>query len=159
MENENPLQSPFFPKRGFSLHCRRTVSKIMRDHHLQNHLVRSGSKAVTDPEPDVVRAPVIVHDSEHSSFKCCTRVHLTLYFAAIAFLLSSASIIRVFDQLTETFEFIFSPLPFENIYMLSDAAVDAILLQVVIIFIVTAIPSYIIGYPLVLRYHNKSYSE
>ena len=91
----------------------------------------------------------------NSSFTCCTRVHLGLYFATVAVLLSSESIFRVFDQLTETFEFIFSPLPFENTYLLSDAAVDAITLQVVVLFFVTAIPSYIIGYPLFVRYFNK----
>jgi hypothetical protein len=95
----------------------------------------------------------------NSSFKCCTRVHLALYFAAIAWLMSSGSIIRVIDQLTETFEFIFSPLPFENSYMLSDAAVDAITIQLVVLLIATAIPSYIIGYPLFSRYFNRGYNE
>jgi hypothetical protein len=91
----------------------------------------------------------------NSIFKCCTRVHLALYLAAIAWLISAGAIIRVFDQLTETFEFIFSPLPLENFYMLSDAAVDAIIVQMVVLLLVTAIPSYIIGYPLFLRYFNK----
>jgi hypothetical protein len=88
-------------------------------------------------------------------FKFCTIVHLAVFFAAIAWHMQSGSIASVFDQLTETFEFIFSPLPLENSYMLSNPDAEAIAWQFVAIFFVTAIPSYIIGYPLFLRYFNK----
>lgn len=91
----------------------------------------------------------------NSSFKCCTRIHLALYLAAIVCLVSWESIIRVFDQLTETFEFVFSPLPFKNAYLLSDAGAETIVVQLIVLFLATAVPSYIIGYPLFLRYFNK----
>ena len=87
--------------------------------------------------------------------KFCIIVHLAVFFAAIAWHMPSGSIACVFDQLTETFEFIFSPLPLENSYMLSNPAAEAIALQLIAIFFVTAIPSYTIGYPLFLRYFNK----
>jgi hypothetical protein len=88
-------------------------------------------------------------------FKFCTIVHLTVFFAAIAWHMQSGSIACLLDQLTETFEFIFSPLPFENSYMLSNPAAEAIALQLIATFIVTAIPGYTIGYLLLLRYFNK----
>jgi hypothetical protein len=91
----------------------------------------------------------------NSSFKFCTIVHLAVFFAAIAWHMPSGSIAFVFDQLTETFEFIFSPLPLENSYMLSNPAAEAIALQLIATFFITAIPSYAIGYPLFLRYFNK----
>ncbi len=89
------------------------------------------------------------------SFKFCIIVHLAVFLAAIAWRMPSGSIACVFDQLTETFEFIFSPLPLENSYTLSNPTAEAIALQLMATFIVTAIPSYAIGYPLFLRYFNK----
>ncbi len=50
--------------------------------------------------------------------------------AAIAWYLPSGSIAFGLDQLTETFEFIFSPLPLENIYMLSNTAATEIALTI-----------------------------
>ena len=85
----------------------------------------------------------------------CTIVHLTVFFAAVAWHMQSGSLACVLDQLTETFEFIFSPLPLENYYMLLNPAAKAIELQLIATFFVTAIPSYTIGYPLFLRYFNK----
>jgi hypothetical protein len=85
----------------------------------------------------------------------CTIIHLAVFFVAIAWYLQSGSIACVFDQLTETFEFIFSPLPLENSYMLSNPAAEAVALQLIVTFFITAIPSYTIGYPLFLRYFNK----
>ncbi len=89
------------------------------------------------------------------SLRFCTIVHLAVFFAAIAWHFQSGSIACLFDQLTETFEFIFSPLPLENSYMLSNPAAEAIAWQLVATFVVTAIPSYTIGYPLFLRYFNN----
>ena len=89
------------------------------------------------------------------SFKFSIIVHLAVFFAAIAWHMSSGSIACVFDQLTETFEFIFSPLPLENSYMLSNPAAEAIALQLIATFFITAIPSYAIGYPLFSRYIDK----
>ncbi|HUI66905.1 MAG TPA: hypothetical protein VLX29_08950 [Nitrospirota bacterium] len=88
-------------------------------------------------------------------FKFCTIVHLAVFFAAIAWHMQAGSIACVFDQLTETFEFMFSPLPLENSYMLSNPAAEAIALQLIAIFFITGIPSYAIGYPLFLRYFSK----
>jgi hypothetical protein len=95
------------------------------------------------------------HKFVNSSLKCCTGSHLVLSCAAIVWLMPSGSIALVFDQLTETFEYIFSPLPLTNAYMLSNAAAEAMALQLIAIFFVTAVPSYGIGYPLFLRYFNK----
>jgi hypothetical protein len=91
----------------------------------------------------------------HPGFKFCTIVHLAVFFAVLGWRMPSGSIACVFDQLTETFEFMFSPLPLENSYMLSNPAAEAIALQLMAIFFVTAIPSYTIGYRLFLRYFNK----
>jgi hypothetical protein len=82
-------------------------------------------------------------------------VHLAVFFAAIAWYMPSGSIACVLDQLTETFEFIFSPLPIQNSYMLSNPATEAIALQLIATFFITAIPSYAIGYHMFLRYFNK----
>jgi len=87
--------------------------------------------------------------------KFCTTVHLVVFFAAVACNMQSCSLACFFDQLTETFEFIFSPLPLENSYMLLNPAAKAIELQLIATYFVTAIPSYTIGYPLFLRYFNK----
>ena len=90
-----------------------------------------------------------------SSLKFCANVHLALFFAAIVWLMPTGSVALVIDQLNETFEFIFSPVPFENYYMLKDAAAETIAVQLLVMFFVTSVPSYIIGYPLFLRYFNK----
>jgi hypothetical protein len=45
--------------------------------------------------------------------KFCTFVHLALFFAAIAWLMPSGSIACVFNQLTETFEFLLVIIPLE----------------------------------------------
>jgi hypothetical protein len=89
------------------------------------------------------------------SFKFCIILHLASFLAAISWLMPSGSIACVFDQLTETFEFMFSPLPLENSYILSNPAAEAIALQLIATFFMMAIPSYAIGYPLFLRYFNK----
>jgi hypothetical protein len=81
-----------------------------------------------------------------------------VFLAAIAWHMPSGSIACVFDQWTETFEFIFSPLPLENYYLLSNPAAEATALQLTATFFITAIPSYAIGYPLLLRYFNKQLS-
>lgn len=90
-----------------------------------------------------------------SSFKSCTRIHLALYCCAIVWLMPLESVARVIDQLNETFEFIFSPLPLGNYYMLKDATAEAVAVRLIVIFFVTAVPSYFIGYPLILRYFEK----
>ena len=90
-----------------------------------------------------------------SGLKFCIIVHLAVFFAAIAWHMPSGSIACVFDQLTETFEFIFSPLPLENSYMLSNLAAVAMAFQLIATFFITAIPSYTIGYSLFLLYFNK----
>lgn len=91
----------------------------------------------------------------NSSLKFCTSIHLALFFAVIVCFMPPGSVARVIDQLNETFEFIFSPVSFENYYMLKDAAAETIAVQLIVMFFVTAVPSYIIGYPLFLRYFNK----
>jgi hypothetical protein len=88
-------------------------------------------------------------------FKFCMIIHSGVFLAATAWHMPSGSIDCVLDQLTETFEFIFSPLPLENSYLLWNPGADAIALQLMAIFFITAIPSYTIGYPLFLRYFNK----
>ncbi len=65
------------------------------------------------------------------------------------------SIVRVIDQLNETFEFIFSSVPLGNYYMLKDAATETIAVQFILILLFTAVPSYFIGYPLFCRHFNK----
>jgi hypothetical protein len=82
-------------------------------------------------------------------------IHLAVFFAAIVWHMPSGSIACVLDQLTETFEFIFSPLPLENSYMLTNPVAVAMALQLIATFFITAIPSYTIGYPLFLLYFNK----
>ena len=94
----------------------------------------------------------------NSSLKFCTIIHLALFFAAIVWLMPSGSVARVIDQLNETFEFTFSPVPLENYYILKDADAETIAVQLIAMFFVTAVPGYIIGYPLFLRYFNKSLS-
>jgi len=76
-----------------------------------------------------------------------------LYFYCLV--IPSKSVARVIDQLSEAFEFIFSPVPLGNYYMLKDAAAEAIAVQLIFIFFATALPSYIIGYSLFSRYFNK----
>jgi len=89
------------------------------------------------------------------SFKLYIIFHLAAFFAVIAWCMPRDFIAILVDQLTETFEFIFSPLLLRNSYMLSNFAAESMALQLIAIFIVTAIPSYTIGYPLFLRYFNK----
>lgn len=90
-----------------------------------------------------------------SLFKYCTFIHLALYFSAVICFMPTSSVARVIDQLNETFEFVFSSIPLENYYMLKDATAEAISVQLIVIFFVTAVPSYIIGYPLILRHFKK----
>ena len=90
-----------------------------------------------------------------SGLKFCIIVHLAVFFATIAWYMPSGSIACVFDQLTETFEFIFSPLPLENFYMLSNPVAVAMASQLIATFFITAIPIYTIGYPLFLLYFSK----
>jgi hypothetical protein len=92
-------------------------------------------------------------------FKFCAIVHLAMFLPAIAWFMPSGSIACVSDQLTETFEFIFSPLPLENSYMLTNPTAEAIVSQLVTIFFITAILSYKIGPYLFLRYFSNSYNE
>ena len=91
----------------------------------------------------------------NASFKCCASIHLALYCAVIAWFMPPGSVARVIDQLNEIFEFIFSPVPLENYYMLKDLSAEAATVQLIAIFFVTAIPSYIIGIPLFLRYFES----
>jgi len=91
----------------------------------------------------------------NSSFMLCTSIHMALFFTAIVWFIPSRSVARVIDQLNEAFEFIFSPVPLGNYYMLKDAAAEATAVQLILIFFVTALPSYIIGYSLYSRYFNK----
>jgi hypothetical protein len=90
-----------------------------------------------------------------SSLAFCSSVHLVLFFAAIVWLMPAGSIVRIIDQLNETLEFIFSPVPFENYYMLYDIVAEKNAVQLISIFIITAIPSYVIGQSLFLRFKNK----
>jgi hypothetical protein len=90
-----------------------------------------------------------------SSLKFCTGIHLAMFFAAIVWLMPPGSVAQVIDQLNETFEFIFSPVPLENYYMLKDATAEIIAVQMIVMFFLAAVPSYFIGYPLFLRYLNK----
>jgi hypothetical protein len=85
----------------------------------------------------------------NSLLKFCVLVHLAVFFAAITWYLPSGSMASVLDQVMEAFEFIFSPLPFQNAYMLSDPAAEALARQLIVTFMVTALPSYIIGYVLI----------
>ncbi len=89
------------------------------------------------------------------SLKFCISIHLALFFTAIVWFMPPGSVARVIDQLNETFEFIFSPVPLGNYYMLKDAAAETIAAQLILIFSVTGIPSYVIGYPLFSRYFSK----
>ncbi len=91
----------------------------------------------------------------NSNLKFCTGIHLALFFSAIVLLMPPESVVRVIDQLNETFEFIFSPVPLENYYLLKDATTETIAVQLILTFFITAVPSYIIGYLLFLRYSNK----
>lgn len=91
----------------------------------------------------------------NSSLKFCTSIHLALFFAAIVWFMPPGSVARVIDQLDETLEFIFSPVPLKNFYMLNDSATDMNAAQLIAIFLVTALPGYVIGYPLFLRFFNK----
>jgi hypothetical protein len=85
----------------------------------------------------------------------CIIAHLALFFAASGWYLPSGAIPCMLDQLTETFEFIFSLHPLENAYMLSNPTAEARAWQLIATFFITAIPSYTIGYSLCLRYFNK----
>ena len=89
------------------------------------------------------------------AFTFCTIAHLALFFAALALYMPSGAIPCILDQLTETFEFIFSLHPFKNAYLLSNPTAEARAWQLIAIFFMTAIPSYVIGYPLCVRYFNK----
>ena len=91
----------------------------------------------------------------NSSLKFCTSIHLALFLVALVWLMPPGSVARVIDQLNETFEFIFSPVPLENYYVLKDAAATTIAVQLIVLFFVTAVPGYLIGYPLFLRYFKK----
>jgi hypothetical protein len=89
------------------------------------------------------------------SYKFCIIVHFAVFCAAFAWYIPSGSIACVTDQLTETFEFIFSSIPLNRSYLLSNPAAEAMASQLIVTFIVTAIPSYTIGHPLFLRYFDK----
>jgi len=61
------------------------------------------------------------------------------------------TMVLVLDQLTETFEYVFSPLPFFNPKMVLDEAAEVILSKMIMVLLITAIPAYIIGYTLYIR--------
>ena len=69
-----------------------------------------------------------------------------MFCAAFAWYLPSGSIACVIDQLTETFEFLFSSIPLKKSYLLSNPAAETMASQLMVTFFVTAIPSYTIGH-------------
>jgi hypothetical protein len=93
------------------------------------------------------------------SFKSCLVVHLSVFSAAFVSYMPSGSVAAVIDQLTESFEFLFSVVPLDNSYILSSPTAESIAMQLIIIFLVTALPSYIVGYPLFVRYFNRQLYE
>jgi len=87
--------------------------------------------------------------------KFCSGIHLVLFSAAIACVMPVESLAILMDQFTETFEFIFSAVPIKNYYLLHNAAAEAHAYQLLVVFFITAIPSYMIGYPFSLRLLTK----
>ncbi len=78
-------------------------------------------------------------------------IHLSLCILFFFWLMPSGTTSMVLDQLTETFEYIFSPLPFFNSKMVLDVAIEGILSNIIILLLITAIPAYPIGYALFVR--------
>lgn len=91
----------------------------------------------------------------NSRMKFCAGIHLVLFCAAVVWLMPPGSVARVIDRLNETFEFIYSPVPFENYYMLKDAIAETSARRLILMFFVTAAPGYAVGYLLSLRYFTK----
>ncbi len=85
-------------------------------------------------------------------------IHLVLFAVAVFVFMPFAAVARVIDQMNETFEFIFSPVPLHNYYLLTDSGAETAALKLVLIFILTAVPSYVGGY-FYFRYSGKRMIE
>jgi hypothetical protein len=86
----------------------------------------------------------------------CIGIHLSLCILFYSWLMPAGTAAIVLDQLTESFEYIFSPLPFFNSKMVLDAATEGIVSEIIIILFITAIPAYLIGYALFMRSLRQS---
>ena len=78
----------------------------------------------------------------------CTILHLVLFFAIVNLVMTREEMLEVMEYVLDSFEIIFSLLPLCNPNILLDAATKAVAMEVLAIFIATAIPAYVIGYPL-----------
>ena len=81
-----------------------------------------------------------------TALKFSGAVHLVLCLIVVACILPPGTTILLLDQLAETFEYIYSPLPYFDAKMVIDSALEGILLQITLFFIITAVPCYVIGY-------------
>ena len=61
------------------------------------------------------------------------------------------SMLQIMEYVLDAFEIVFSRLPLVNPNIILDPATKAIAMKVLAIFIVTAMPAYVIGYPLFSR--------
>ena len=75
-------------------------------------------------------------------------MHLVLFFAVAHLVMGRESMLQIMEYVLDAFEIVFSPLPLDNTNILLPATTKVIAMEVLAIFIVTAMPVYIIGHRL-----------
>lgn len=80
-------------------------------------------------------------------------MHLVLFFAVAHLVMGRESMLQIMEYVLDAFEIVFSPLPLDNTNILLPATTKVIAMEVLAIFIVTAMPVYIIGH----RLFSQSY--
>ncbi len=81
-------------------------------------------------------------------------MHLVLFFAVAHLVMGRESMLQIMEYVLDAFEIVFSPLPLlDNTNILLPATTKVIAMKVLAIFIVTAMPVYIIGH----RLFSQSY--
>jgi hypothetical protein len=91
---------------------------------------------------------------EMSAINYCAIVHLVLFFTVAHLMMGRESMLQMLEYVLDAFEIVSSPLLLGNSNVLLDVTTKAIAMKVLSIFIVTAIPAYVIGYPLLSRFYK-----
>lgn len=89
-----------------------------------------------------------------STINYCAIVHLVLFLVVAHLMMGRELMLQIMEYLIDAFEIVFSPLLLSNSNVLIDVTTKEVGMKVLLIFIVTAIPAYVIGYPLFSRFYK-----
>ena len=81
-------------------------------------------------------------------------MHLALFLVIVHLVMGRESMLQILEYVGDAFEIVSSPLLLDNPTISQDATTKIIAMKVLAIFIGTALPIYVIGYPLVSRFYK-----